>query len=140
MIWGSRWYIIALPALMYLASSGADVIRSLFMNQTAHCQPVDSFFFFGSARDPVGVGLGPTSRLYPEHHASRRRTMGLSERELEHRRHLDDLLPPPTDASALAASARFRDVQDIHQYRRDDHRVLRALYPRRHRCTRRHGP
>ena len=141
MIWGSRWHVIALPALIYLASSGADIIRSLLTNQTAHCRAVDSFVFVFScsARDLVGVGLRPISRLYPKQHAPRRRTMGLSERELEHHRHLDDLLPPPTDANALAASARSRDVQDVHQHRRDDRRVLRALYPHRHRRSRHRG-
>ena len=45
MIWGSRWHVIVLPALMYLASSGADVIRSLLKNQIAHRKPVDSLLF-----------------------------------------------------------------------------------------------
>ena len=46
MIWGSRWYVVVLPALIYLASSGADLIRSLSTKQPAHCRAVGSFFVF----------------------------------------------------------------------------------------------
>jgi hypothetical protein len=67
--------------------------------------------------------------------------MGLSERGLEYYRHLDDLLPPPTDASTLAASARSGDVvQDVHQCGCDARRVRRALLHPRDRLSRHPGP
>jgi hypothetical protein len=65
--------------------------------------------------------------------------MGLSERKLEHHRHLDDLLSPATNASTLAASGRIRGVQDVHQYRCDARRVRRTIYHRRHWCSRHIG-
>jgi hypothetical protein len=72
---------------------------------------------------------------------SKRRAMGLSERELEHHRHLDDLLSRPTNASTLAASARSRDiVQDVHQSGCDACRVRRALFHPQHRSSRQLGP
>jgi hypothetical protein len=102
---------------------------------------VDFFFFvICSVCDLIGDRLGPTSTLYHEQLASKRHTVGLFDRELEHRRHLDDLLSPPADASTLAERAQSRDDQDVHQYRHDGRRVLRALYYHRHRCSRHRGP
>jgi len=117
---------LGLPMVRYRAS-GTDVPGFFWCGchpmrsdgLPAHCRAIDFFF---SVHDPDSIGVGPTSPLCPlfsEWHTSKRSTMDLSERELEYHCHLDDLLPPPTNASTLAASARSRDAQDIHQYRRD---------------------
>jgi hypothetical protein len=43
-IWNSRWYVIALPALMYLASSGTDIIRCISMDYQLIVEPLTFFF------------------------------------------------------------------------------------------------
>jgi len=58
-IWGSRWYIIALPALTFVASSGAPnlILVLHLVEQLTVVSPGLSFFrFFCSARDPHGGG------------------------------------------------------------------------------------
>ena len=100
-------------------------------------------FFSRSIHGSDGVAMGPASPpgpSCPARHARRRRAMGLSKRELEHHRHVDDLLPAPTNASTLAAGAQLGDVQDVHQYRCDAYRVLSAPFHHRHWCSRHFGP
>ena len=64
--------------------------------------------------------------------------MGLAQRELECRRHLDDLLSSSADASASTAGPHPIDIQDVYKYCRYAHRVCGTLhhpwyYRRRHR-------
>ena len=100
-------------------------------------------FFSRSIHGSDGVAMGPASPPCPScpaQLAPARSAMDFSERELEHHRHVDDLLPPPTNASTLAAGAQLGDVQDVHQYRCDARRVLSAPFYRRRWFARHLGP
>jgi len=71
----------------------------------------------------------------PLHHG-----MGITERDLECHRHLNDLLSCPAVASTHAGGAHPKNIQHVYKYRHDTHRVCGTLVHRRNRSRHYGGP
>src|SRR5579863_5052456 len=87
------------------------------------------FHFRCSAFYHHGCRERHTGYFYTEREARPARcAVGLVERELEHHRHLDDLLPSHAHASPNTGDAPPRDVQNVYKRRHDVHRVCRTPF------------
>ena len=142
-IWDSRWYIIALPLLTFLASSGTpNVICRSFGGVADFCVLDLSFPFpFLSACDPHNSRGRSARQICAKRwqSCSSRRGVGLADRQLEYYRHLDDMLPSPAGASTHARGALTRGVQRVHKHRGGAHRVRCPVFRHRDRSRRRGG-
>src|SRR5579863_7012292 len=104
-IWDARWRIIAFPALLYLASSGAlHLIPVIPLAEwLLYSASGSSRFFLCSALDHHAGGVCHAWHILAGRQAyPPRRAVDLAERGLECHRHFDDLLPSPANAGTNA--------------------------------------
>ena len=138
-IWDSQWHIIALPALIYLASVGARDLCRPFAG-VAHCCAFGLSLFY-SARDYHRRGGHLTGRISTNGKTcSPGRAVVLAERGTERHSHYDDLRPYPADACARPGCDIPRDVQHVYQYSHNADRVCRTLFHPRDRSHHYCGP
>ena len=124
-----------IPDLLWYASMTSVLLASWVGSLSLH-RALLAMFLCSTLDHRAGTDCR-TSRIYVDRQDHKaRRAMGVAERQLEHHRHLDDLLPYSADASSHARGALPRDVQDVYKYRRDAHRVCRSPFHHRNRSRR----